>query len=152
MKKIRITALFLAFCLMISFSAMAANEVRVMLDDEYINFDVEPMIIDGRTMVPLRAIFEAMGAEVYWDAETETIMAATEETVIIGEIGKKELYINEEVSKMDIAPVIKDGRTLVPVRFISEAFGCDVAWDNDERTVYIRTGFVKYDDNLDVGQ
>ncbi len=137
MKKLRITALLLAFCLMCSFSAMAANEIRVMLDDEYIKFDVAPEIIDGRTMVPLRAIFEAMGAEVEWDGDTQTVAAIKDETVVVAFIGEKIIYVNDEETVIDVPPMIKNGRTLVPVRFITEAFGYNVKWNDKTRTVVI---------------
>ncbi|MBQ2942149.1 MAG: copper amine oxidase N-terminal domain-containing protein [Clostridia bacterium] len=152
MKLLKMTSLILTMILLISSVSFAADNIKVMLDDEYIKFDVEPQIVDGRTMVPLRAIFEAMGAEIYWDEETKSVTAIREETIVIAKIGEKTLHINEDTVKMDVAPLIIEGRTLVPARFISEAFGCDVAWAGEERCVYIRTGFVEYDNNMDVGQ
>ena len=92
----KITALIMAFCMALSLLSFAADNIKVMLDDEYITFDVEPQIIEGRTMVPLRAIFEAMGAEIEWDGDTQTVAAVKDETVVVAVIGSNIIYVNDE--------------------------------------------------------
>ena len=89
-------------------------------------------------MVPLRAIFEALGADVDWDDATKTITAVKGETTIKMQIGNDKMTRNGTESTLDSAPVIIDSRTLVPVRAIAESFGSDVSWDGETKTVIIK--------------
>ena len=115
----------------------AAEPIKVYLDGELLVFDVQPQIINDRTMVPMRVIFEALGAKVDWNDKTKTITATKDGLVVKTTIGDKNIYVNGVKKTMDVAPVIVNGRTLVPVRFVSEALGCDVEWNPKARTVYI---------------
>lgn len=117
--------------------ASAAEPIKVILDGETLDFDVPPAIINDRTMVPMRAIFEALGAEVGWEPSSKTISAVKDNTLVVAIVGDENINVNGEWKTMDVAPVIIDSRTLVPARFVSEALGCDVVWDNNERAVYI---------------
>jgi len=108
-----------------------------MLDGRMLEFDVQPRIIDNRTMVPMRVIFEELGANVEWDGTTRTITATSSDLVVRTTVGNRVIDVNGNRITMDVAPVIVDGRTLVPVRFVSEAFGANVEWDANTRTVYI---------------
>ena len=65
----KITAFIMMFFIVLSMTSFASDSIKVKLDGKTISFDVEPQIVEGRTMVPLRAIFEAMGAEIEWDEE-----------------------------------------------------------------------------------
>ncbi len=114
-----------------------ANGISVTLNGIPINFDVEPQMINDRTMVPLRAIFEALGATVEWDNDTQTVSAYRDNTVVVATIGSKIMYLNDEEIMMDIAPVVINDRTLVPARFVAEAFDCDVDWEGNTQTVII---------------
>lgn len=126
-------------------TALADNaEILVKLDGEYITFDTPPLLIGGRTMVPLRAIFEALGATVSWDDETKTVTSYNEAYLVECTIGKPEMYVNGDVKIMDIPPMILDGRTLVPARFVAEAFACKVDWDSSTRTVIITSTPIDY--------
>ena len=140
MKK-RIIAIFMALSLSAApVAALAADDdIKVMLDGERIAFDVQPQIIDERTMVPLRAIFEALGASVDRDQETQTVTAVKGDTKIALTIGKNVIYVNDEPIELDVAPLIIDERTLVPVRAIAESFGLDVGWDGENATVIIKS-------------
>jgi len=117
----------------------ASQDITVILDGQVLEFDVPPAIMDGRTMVPMRVIFEALGATVQWEGVTQTIFATTEDLEISAMIGFHSIRINGQSQAMDVAPVIVNGRTLVPIRFVSEAFGADVAWHGNTRTVVITT-------------
>lgn len=141
MKKIvkSICLCILLVCVAISMSVCAKDTIEVIIDGERIDFDVEPQIIDSRTMVPMRAVFEALGADVEWDGDIQTVYAYKDNTEISLSIGSKKIYINDKRKTMDIAPVIIGGRTLVPVRFIAEAFDCEVEWISESSTVDIRT-------------
>ncbi len=115
------------------------NEIKVFLDGEQLQFDVLPQLIDDRTMVPMRAIFEKLGAEVQWEEETRTVVALKDETVVKCIIGQNMLYLNNSKVEIDVPPCIISGRTLVPVRFVSEALSCRVDWEGDTKTVSIFT-------------
>lgn len=114
-----------------------SDDILVFVDNKQLKFDVPPIIANDRTMVPLRAIFEALGANVDWRQETRAIDAYLNNTRITLYIGKNEMYRNGEIIVIDSPPFIKDDRTLVPVRAIAEAFDCVVEWDNDNRAVQI---------------
>ena len=132
--------IIIVISLMLSTAAFAVDGIRVLINGEPIEFDVQPQLINDRTMVPLRAIFETLGAEVEWNGDTRTVTATRDDIVVVSTIESKTMYVNGEAKIMDVAPVIIDDRTLVPARFIAEAFGCDVQWDGSDRTVYISTG------------
>jgi hypothetical protein len=102
--------------------------------------DVPPLIIKGRTFVPLRFISEAFGAEVNWDGETRSVRIFFEKTNsrVTLQIDNPIARVNEKVVKLDAPPAIVGGRTMVPIRFIAEAFGADVLWDGETKTVTIR--------------
>jgi len=146
--KIRKRALkFVIFLLCLSFSmtstASALNPISVMLDGRMLEFDVQPTIIDNRTMVPMRGIFEELGANVEWDGATRTVTATSSDLVVRTTVGNRVIDVNGNRITMDVAPVIVDGRTLVPARFVSEAFGADVEWDANTRTVLIASGALR---------
>lgn len=127
----------LMISVIISTVAFANSEIKVAIDGEYVEFDVQPQLINDRTMVPLRAIFEALGAEVDWDNDTQTVIAMKDDVTVTATIGSTKMYIDDEEKTMDVAPMLIGGRTLVPVRFVAEAFDCDVDWDGDNSIVYI---------------
>lgn len=101
--------------------------------------DAPPFIKDGRTLVPIRFIAEAFGAEVQWDASTKTvrIYLSSKNIKIILQINNKISYVNDKKIILDVPPLIKDGRTFVPIRFIAESFGAEVQWDGTEKKITI---------------
>ena len=113
------------------------NNISVILNNSPIVFDVPPQIINERTMVPLRAIFEALGASVDWNQETKTVTSAKGDTTIQLTIDSDTMYVNGSPRMLDSPACIVDGRTLVPVRAISEAYNTNVDWNGDTRTVTI---------------
>ena len=115
----------------------AENDISVVLNGNAIGFDVPPQIINERTMVPLRAIFEALGASVDWDGDTRTVTSEKDGTTISLTIDDPTMYVNGDAVTLDSPGCIIDGRTLVPVRAISEAYGTEVGWDGDTKTVSI---------------
>lgn len=114
-----------------------SNKITVTLNGKEIDFDQTPIIVDGRTLVPLRAIFEALGATVDWNGTTQTVTSTKEGVTISMTIGQTEMYKNGEVKRLDVAPQIIGGRTLVPVRAIAESFDIDVEWNGDTNTVIL---------------
>lgn len=150
MKKILsvILCLSLAASLLIGATSVSADEISVELDGNPIEFDVKPEIIDGRTMVPLRKIFEEIGASVKWDNDTQTVSARKNKKTITLSIDSADLQIDKgdtdeegnpiyETVTLEVPAQIVSGRTLVPARAISESFGLNVDWDEDNQKVII---------------
>lgn len=96
-----------------------------------------PIIISGRTMVPIRAVVEAMDGTVGWDGNTQKITLVARGNTVEMWLGKTEISINGVQQKMDIAPVSKNGRTFVPVRFAAENLNCKVDWINSSKEAVI---------------
>ncbi|MFE8698138.1 copper amine oxidase N-terminal domain-containing protein [Cytobacillus sp. FJAT-53684] len=94
----------------------------------------------GRTLVPLRAIFEELDANVSWNQKSQTITATKGATKITLKIGSSNTTINGKNKKIDVPASIKDNQTLVPLRFVSEALGAQVQWDNTLNTATITQG------------
>ena len=115
------------------------QEVHVIVDGKELqNLDMPAVIIDSRTLVPLRAIFESMGAKVSWDSGTQKITAEFDDgDTVIMFINNKAGVVNGNAFNMDVAPKIINDRTMVPVRAVAEAVGADVTWDDATRTVNI---------------
>lgn len=128
MRKCYIIALTLMICCVFSIPVLAAAP-SVNLDGQQVSFDVPPTIEDGRTLVPLRAIFEAMGATVTWDQASQTATAVKGDTTVILTIGSTIPTINGQVKQLDVPAKIVNGRTLAPLRFVGEAFGGVVEWN-----------------------
>jgi len=118
-------------------SVVAADDITVTIDGAVLAFDVPPQLIDGRTMVPMRLIFEAMGAEVDWDGDTQTVTATHGDITVIMQIDNEIIIVSGVEIALDVPPMLIDGRTLVPARAVAESLGADVDWDNATRTVII---------------
>ena len=104
--------------------------------------DVAPYIVDGSTLIPLRGLVEEMGAEIAWDGATKTITLKTDDATIVLQIWNRRVFVtNKEFGEVRYTllnfPVIKDSRTFIPVRFVSEQLGYNVAWDGATQTVTI---------------
>lgn len=114
-----------------------SERIPVYVNNSEVIFDTQPIITDSRTLVPVRAIFEAMDAVVGWDEQTRTVASERNGIIIKLPIGSDVMYKNDSPVKIDVPAQIIDNRTLVPVRVISEAFGANVEWDNANRCVNI---------------
>mgnify|MGYP000855193826 CR=1 FL=1 len=137
MRKRWIVFLLFLFCFVFTVVPVTAAPT-VILDGEQLSFaDTQPIIKDGRTLVPLRSIFEAMGATVSWNQDTLTVTAVKGNTKVILPIWSTEPTINGQVKKLDVPAKIVNGRTLAPLRFVGEAFGGTVKWDQTSETVRI---------------
>ena len=122
-------------------TSFAQLPLRVVVNGDRVNFpDAEPFIDDnGRTQIPVRFVSEALGAEVGWEGSTKTVTISQGDKEIKIVIGKKDYTINGEKSLMDTEALLKEDRTFVPIRFVSEGLGAKVDWDPAVRTVYIDT-------------
>ena len=140
MKKTLIALLILIITLTCSnWVVMAEENVNVVLDGKTITFDVPAQIINGRTMVPMRKIFEELGMAVEWFDETQTVMAAKQGVVVEFPIGSTTVSRNTVEQTIDVPAQLVGSRTLVPVRFVSEFTGAEVIWDGDTNTVFINS-------------
>src|SRR5690606_3979033 len=111
--------------------------VSIILNDRLLPVDVPPQIMGGRTMVPMRAIFDALGAAVAWDQAARTATAQRGSRVVRLTVGDRTAQADGAPVTLDVPPVLVGGRVLVPLRFVSEAFGAHVQWDPAARTVTI---------------
>ena len=105
-----------------------APEIRVILDGEKLVFDVDPTIIESRTLVPMRDMFEAFGLKVEWDNANRIAMGTSSETAISFTIGSKNVMFNGEEKTIDVPARIINERTMIPLRFLSENMGYNVVW------------------------
>ena len=116
------------------------EEITVHLNNEKLIFDKPPITENDRTLVPMRAIFEALEAEVTWDNDTNTATAVKDGTTISITIDSDVMYKNGESIQLDApARLIDDGYTFVPLRAVSEALDCDVQWNESLQRVDITT-------------
>lgn len=115
----------------------AAAQPTVVVDGRTLTFDVPPVIEGGRNLVPLRAIFEALGANVHWEGATQTVTASRFGTVIQLQIGAKTAYVSGNPVTLDVPGRILAGRTLVPLRFVGEGLGASVVYDGTTKTIKI---------------
>lgn len=137
MKKFICLTIALIICFATAGIAQATPFI-IFLDGSELTFDAPPIIENGRTLVPVRTIFEALGAAVDWDENTKTVTATKDNTEIKLVIGGQ-AYKNNQLINLDVPAKIYNNRTLVPLRFISEAFGASVAWDDYNQIITIKT-------------
>ncbi|WP_186438480.1 copper amine oxidase N-terminal domain-containing protein [Cohnella terricola] len=123
--------------------AKAESPIRIFIDGQILATDQDPVAIAGYTMVPLRGIFEALNARVQWNQKAQTVTATKRDTTVVLTLGAKTATINNKVVTLDSPARAIHGRTMVPVRFVSEALGDDVAWDKLSQSVLITTKAVK---------
>ena len=122
-----------------------ARDISVTINGEPLVTDVAPTIVNDRTMLPMRAIFEALGAEVEWVGEDSLIFATKGTSLITMKIGMPKMNVQKIdaeapiIVDLDTAPYIQDDRTMVPVRAIAEAFEAEVDWIDETSTVVITT-------------
>jgi|GEM_PF-5057772 len=114
-------------------------KTEVYVDGIRLFFDVPPQSVEGRTLVPLRTIFEALGLKVAWESETQRITGIKDGLTIEVWLDRREAFINGKAVVLDVAPTSVSGRTLVPVRFIAEATGANVNWISETREVIIKS-------------
>lgn len=139
MKKISmlLVALLIVSTNTVSYNVEAENKVSIFVNEVEQSYSDKAIFENGNTLVPLRGIFEALGAEVIWNNSTWTIDATKGSTKIWLEIGSKITKVNGKTVNVAAAPRIVDGITLVPLRFISEALGAEVLWDGSTMTINI---------------
>ena len=142
MKKILNLILFVSLVFSVSVSA---SSITVLVDGEMLETPIVPQMVNNRTMLPMRAIFESLGAKVEWMEEDRIIFATKGETLITLKIGFDKMSVQKISSDenlavvLEVAPFITNNHTLVPARAVSEAFNAKVDWIRETRTVIIKT-------------
>ncbi len=141
MKKFLSTLLVL--CMVFSMGVTAlADGIKITVDGALVDcalYGQEPVIVEGRTLVPLRSVFEALGAFVNWNNEEREVVSQRGDVNISLKVDSTQLVVNGQVKTLDVPACILNNRTMVPVRAVAEAFGCTVEWENDTKTVVIKT-------------
>ena len=130
-----VTSLVFMICIIVP--VIASDNIKVTVNNENVSFDVPPQVINGRTMVPMRTIFEKLGATVDWNGDTKTITGKKDNTTVKMTLGKSKMNVNGKDVILDVPATIISGRTLVPARTIAESFSCKVDWNGDNKTVII---------------
>lgn len=114
-----------------------ADAIKIYVNNKRIKPDTNPLIVNDRTMVPIRAVAEALGYSVKWFGESQTVSMQKGNDLIQLSIGSESLYHNTANIIIDVAPMIYEDRTYLPVRAVTEAMGCKVDWNGSENAVYI---------------
>ena len=114
------------------------EKVAVLCYNKLLDFDVLPYIENGRTFIPIRAVSENLDAFVTWNEETETVKIFADDYVLKLVVGSDVAYKDSEEVKLDAPVRVVDGRTMVPLRFVAEAFGAEVSWDDSLNMAIIK--------------
>nr|WP_240908729.1 copper amine oxidase N-terminal domain-containing protein [Paenibacillus timonensis] len=121
-------------------TAQAATPISIYIDGSRLTTDQAPVVISGRVMLPLRAIFEALDATVNYNQTLQTVTAQKDGTTIVLKLKSRSATINNDAVLLDVPAQSIKGRTMVPVRFVSEALGQQVGWNNSTKIVTINSG------------
>lgn len=118
------------------------SQIHIIYNDKVVEYeDVKPVNTDGRVMIPFRAALENMGASVDYNDSDRSVTAVKGDTTIHFTLMDDTIYVNkngaESTVKMDVPMIIVSDRTLVPIRFMSDAFGMQIGWDGDTESVVI---------------
>ena len=137
---IRLLTLITSFVIVSSVFVFAGSSgITVKLDGVFLDSDTPAVIVEGRTMVPARAIFEAMGGIVDWNSDARQVTVIIDSTEVKLKIDSKRVTVNKQERQIDVPALIIDGRVMVPIRFISESVGCSVTWDAKTKVVGIES-------------
>lgn len=133
----KFAAIILSLTLVFAAAGAFAADIKVNLNGEEIAFDVQPMLDGENLLLPLRFIYEKMGANVSWYEETNTVFADLGGNITTIQIGNELMFLNGDSFKLDAVPVLKDDRTLVPAAVIENGTGAKVLWNAEKSTVSI---------------
>ncbi|GAB6992232.1 copper amine oxidase N-terminal domain-containing protein [Paenibacillus pini] len=142
MRKLGLMLVAIVFFISLSIQTQvqaAAKPISIYIDGEKLYPSQAPILVKGSTMLPLRAIFEALDAEVLWNQKTKTVTATRDNTTVILKIGAKTATVNNKIVSLQVPAQVLKGSTMVPVRFVSEALGETVKWNQVTQTVNIIT-------------
>ena len=126
-------------------SRPAGHQIGILFNNEYLQPDVEPIIRNNRTLIPVRFVAEALGLDVDWDGETRTVTLESEEqdisvTLVIGQYTATVTdQAGTRTVTSDVASLVHQDRTMLPLRLIAELFGAEVDWDGSTQTAIVNT-------------
>lgn len=141
----RITMWLLMAAMVISVMGTSAveagsfDDITVFVDGEQVIFDTKPIIRDSRTLVPVRGVFEKLGATVDWNSQTNQVIVKDDIMELLLQIGNDAVLVDGEVNFLDTRSMIIDDRTMVPLRFIAETLGYKVSWNGVTHRIDIET-------------
>lgn len=118
-----------------------ASEISLYVEDVKLELNNKPVIFNGNTLVPVRAIFENLGATVEWNSVTKTVTGRTEDKIVILVIDEKTATVNGSSVELAVPAKIINGSTYVPVRFVAESLGAEVNWDNNLKSVLVNSDY-----------
>ncbi|GBF12274.1 copper amine oxidase N-terminal domain-containing protein [Tepidibacillus sp. HK-1] len=113
------------------------KELKAFVNGKQPQFDVPPQLVNGNTLVPFRAIAEALGAEVSYDPETRTITVKQGDVSVSFVLNQKQAKVNGQIIQLQVPATTVNGNTVVPLRFISESLGADVEYDSDTQLIFV---------------
>lgn len=138
MKKVLVVMTIVALILsMATCFAEADSAIKVTVNGEELTFDQGPVLVEETPMVPMRAVFEKLGAFVNWDNDTETATAIKENSVVMIQIGNEKMFKASEAIVLDTPAMLVNDRTLIPVQAVAAAFDCDVQWNSETNEITI---------------
>lgn len=121
----------------------STGRIAVELDGRPLQTETPPVLVSGSVLLPIRDVFEALGAKLVWDDDSKTVTATRGQMTLVYRIGDPTAQLNGQTLTLPVPGRIADGGyALVPLRFVSEALGSDVVWDGDRRTVRIASAFI----------
>lgn len=135
--------ILLGLILMLVFSVVGpaqAQDIKVFINGQSKSFEPAPFIENGRTLVPMRAFFESLGADVDWDGETRTVTGIRSGIEVKLQIGSTKANVNSQEKILDVPAKIISGRTFIPLRFVGEALGEKIEWEGATRTIRVASG------------
>lgn len=134
-----IKSLVVLLALVIAMPIFAAGVIRVVVNGERVMFpDAQPyMDSNNRVLIPVRFVSEELGAKVNWNKNTKTVTIVDNNNTVVLVVGEKKMKVNGVTKQLDTKAIIKNTRTFVPLRFVSEALGATVEWDSKGKSVYI---------------
>ncbi|HPX00316.1 MAG TPA: beta-propeller domain-containing protein, partial [Sedimentibacter sp.] len=135
-KTYKIILLTLILVLCFTFTAFA-QDIKVYVDNEKVDFDVQPFIENGRTLIPLRGVFEKLGAKVDWNKDLLEVVIKDDNNEIEMILGKDKVMVNGIIKDIDVPTRMINSRTFAPLRFAAENLGHTVSWDGNTSSVYI---------------
>jgi len=144
MRKLMIAVIVLVVIMLpLAGNAAALEPIRVFVNGQEVKMDVKPVIISGRTLVPFRALGEALGIQVEWKEATREVLAYGQTTVRL-KIDSKQAVVNGQTYQLDVPARIIGNRTMIPLRFFSERLGATVDWQDQTRRIYITAAGSSY--------
>lgn len=123
--------------------------VSLQVDGERVESDVPPVIIKGKTLIPAKAVFESMGADVVWNEEARLVEITMGTSELILTIDSTTAFLNGAQAAMEVPAMIINSRTMIPVRFVGESLSCGIDWDDASRTVIVTSPDVRENITID---